>query len=308
MFTPRENNFIDEIKKSNINYIRNVLTRCLSPPIPKIDINFYNQYNEKPLMIAVSCQKTSNELIQILLEHGAETNMKNIDEDTALHLACSYGTADTVKQLLLHGADPNSKNRMGHTPLYDACRCTNEDKIKYLFEYNACPNSQDEDGNSVLHWLANCGSERFQLMKMLLDYGADVKLKNRWGETPLFCFVGNPSGFRKNICFVEVCKLLLMSNSDVNIQLKEPNKHVDVVGDTLLHCAIRNKHFEVAQMILDSYNPSIYIQNQENETAHDIARKLSNVDQILCSFERIIHYAQYTYLFKTWITQRNESY
>lgn len=89
---------------------------------------------------------------------------------------------------------------------------------------------------------------------MLLDYGADVKLKNRWVNTPLLRFVthlrdiSDPS---MKTQFVAACKVLLESNSDVNIQMIKSKVYG---GDTPLHFAVRIKNYDLANMILESFS------------------------------------------------------
>lgn len=316
--TYKEIDLIEAIIRNDANDVRSILIRwqsSLEPP--NININCSNQFYEAPLMIAVSIKNTSNKIIQTLLEHGAGTDLKNKQKETALHIACMHGTSDTVKQLLLHGADPNVKNLVGQTPLYGLCHKYNtndDDKIKYLLEYNANPNSQDEDGNSALHSLGNCGRVvQYDLIKMIIyEYGADVNIKNRWGETPLFCFVSHVRGINN----IAVCNLLLKSNSNINVQLIEKPKNYEdvvvVVGDTPLHCAVRNNNYSLVKMILDCYNPNIRIRNQENETVVDIAKKIinnNNSNKILSYFEQRMHpirYKSYSYLLKTWLHQKEK--
>ena len=55
--------------------------------------------------------------VELLLEIGANVNMKNEFYDTPLHLAAKKGHLKTVRLLLEHGADINAKNNIGTTPL-----------------------------------------------------------------------------------------------------------------------------------------------------------------------------------------------
>ena len=57
------------------------------------------------------------ECLKLLLEHDADPNKVNEDEDTALHFAVLYGVKKAIKLLLEHGADPNLVNEDGNTPL-----------------------------------------------------------------------------------------------------------------------------------------------------------------------------------------------
>jgi uncharacterized protein len=137
-----------------------------------------------------------------------------------------------------------------------------------LVEYQADINGQDNDGSTPLHWLASHGSRRIEIIRLFLNHGADVQLKNCWGETPLFNLVGHQI-FHPEYPIQKVCELFSFSNSDVNVQLSEPNAYNTVVGDTILHCALRNKFFDEARMILH-YHPDLHVRNQNGETALNV--------------------------------------
>ena len=57
------------------------------------------------------------EAARLLLQHGAEVNGRNSDDNTALHLAIFLGRAGTAELLLKSGADVNAKNDDGATPI-----------------------------------------------------------------------------------------------------------------------------------------------------------------------------------------------
>ena len=55
-------------------------------------------------------------MTQVLLEHGAQVDPRNVAGRTPLHLAAGGGQAELVALLLEHGADPQAKDRNGWTP------------------------------------------------------------------------------------------------------------------------------------------------------------------------------------------------
>jgi ankyrin repeat protein len=62
-----------------------------------------------------------------LLEHGANPNVVRKDErETPLHAVCRYATKpDLIELLLDHGADPTIRDRDGNTPYQTAFACQN---------------------------------------------------------------------------------------------------------------------------------------------------------------------------------------
>lgn len=96
------------------------------------------------------------EVVEILIDHGADVNARNHRGETPLHEAARRGRDTVVEVLLQRGADANARCSGGRTPLHEA----------------ACP------GSSV------------GTMQLLLEHGADVGAKDRWGTRPMDELVG----------------------------------------------------------------------------------------------------------------------
>lgn len=60
------------------------------------------------------------EIIELLIESGADVNAKNRDAGTALHGAAFLGQAEVVALLIQKGADTNAKHESGDTPMDSA--------------------------------------------------------------------------------------------------------------------------------------------------------------------------------------------
>ena len=68
-----------------------------------------------PLMAAATWGKTP--AAKLLIEKGAQLNLRNRNGSTALLSAAFFGHPETVELLLSSGADPNVQNHRGHTAL-----------------------------------------------------------------------------------------------------------------------------------------------------------------------------------------------
>ena len=60
------------------------------------------------------------EIIELLIESGADVNAKNRDAGTALHGAAFLGQAEAAALLIQNGADTNAKHESGDTPMDSA--------------------------------------------------------------------------------------------------------------------------------------------------------------------------------------------
>ncbi len=68
-------------------------------------------------LLATAALMGHTEIVAVLLEHGADVNIKSRDGATALHTAAFLGRAETVKLLLDKGADTTLRNNTGSTAI-----------------------------------------------------------------------------------------------------------------------------------------------------------------------------------------------
>jgi len=92
--------------------------------------------------------------IQTLLRFGANVNQTGKTSESALHLAVQHDCFECVEILLKSGASLNARGFSGRTPLFSAT------------------------GNA-------------DLLELLLDAGADFRLRDEMGESALECLVEN---------------------------------------------------------------------------------------------------------------------
>lgn len=120
----------------------------------------------------------------------------------ALHHAAFAGCEPLAKRLLHARAEVNRKTDYGFTPLIAAAQSQNEMLVTTLLERRAEVNARtDFDGRSALHLAAAKGD--MELCRILVDAGADPRLKDRKGSTPI--------DNTKESCHHELIQLLQMA-------------------------------------------------------------------------------------------------
>ncbi len=83
-------------------------------PITNVDGIDHN--GQRPMLYAVG--NGYAEAVRILLEHGADPNLRERSGETYLHTAATWrDNAEIIKALVEHRADVNAKDREGRTPL-----------------------------------------------------------------------------------------------------------------------------------------------------------------------------------------------
>ena len=67
-----------------------------------------------------AAEKGSTELVELLIKAGADVNALNDAQRSPLHIAAYEGNAEIVELLINHGADKEQVSRPGYTPLLEA--------------------------------------------------------------------------------------------------------------------------------------------------------------------------------------------
>ena len=143
------------------------------------------------LMTAAQCSNAST--INILMEFGADPNMKNENGHTALMSAVSVGSYNVLVCLLKHGAKVNQNRKVdGMTPLMFAAFNGDLQKTKLLLEYHADKGLRDHDGKIALDYVEMIYprleiSEKIKTeIRLLLTIDKKTTAANNTQTTPAF--------------------------------------------------------------------------------------------------------------------------
>lgn len=163
---------------------------------------------------------TSVDLVRYLESHGADLNARlahgtsgrgrfTTTGSTPFLLAARASDVPLMKLLLELGADPQLPNADHATPLLaatgagalsdgdDTAGTDDEalEAVRFLLGIGSDPNIVDDNGETAMHGAAY--QSRFQLVSVLAQHGADVKVwdrPNKWGWTPLLIARGHRPG------------------------------------------------------------------------------------------------------------------
>ena len=217
------------------------------------NINATNGKHETALSVA--CLKGNEDAIDVILAAGADPNMADADGDSCLSKAVFQECSKEVLQAIVdHGANVNATNSKYETALLVACSKGNEDAIDVLSTAGADPNSVDHDGDTCLHkavfWTCSKG-----VLQALVDQGANVHATNGKNETALLvaCLKGNE----------DAISVMLTVGADPNI--------VDADGDTCLHNAVFQDCSKEALQALVDQGANVNARNGYDQTALSVA-------------------------------------
>jgi ankyrin repeat protein len=98
-------------------------------------VDKYNKYQESPLMPAVENMNDLHiDIVRMLLDYNAKSTINHVERNgnSALHWAYS---PEIVELLLENGADPTIRNSEGLTALENARKNNRTDKAAFLEKY-----------------------------------------------------------------------------------------------------------------------------------------------------------------------------
>jgi len=208
---------------------------------------------------------------ETLLDHGACIDVRTKEEKlTPLQIASRFKCVETLKVLIKRGADPSLKSSNGSTALHFAARRGNDQITELLLGHAKVDvNAKDLSLMSPLH-LA-CISGNADIVKMLLDKGADLRAKTNELMTPLHVslFYGN----------TDVTALILRTVSQVGENVKELIGEGDSHRNTILHLAAGTNDPRTAEVCLQN-GADIDARNSGNETPLHVATVKGNLQMV----------------------------
>ncbi|XP_028255829.1 ankyrin repeat and SOCS box protein 5-like isoform X2 [Parambassis ranga] len=128
------------------------------------------------------CTSGSVGCMELLLQNGTQLYTPHTHFPSALHEACKRGNSLCVESLLSHGADPDYEVPHLGSALYVSCLHQHMDCTKILLHKGANVNV-GRGGDTPLH--AAVRQDSADQVSVLLDYGADVHLRDSNNQRPV---------------------------------------------------------------------------------------------------------------------------
>ena len=219
---------MEAAEQGNVAKIQQILYNFM------IDINHLTAagpWNDSFLMRAA--ENGQKDVVQLLLDNGADPNTVGKHSLTALHGAALMGYEDVVKILLEGGAETDTATNSGWTPLLYASKKGNKNVVELLLDRGAVPNMANYAG-APLHLAMDYTDVGYtDVVRLLLDRGADPNMADQNGWTPLHiaASMGN----------IDRVQLLLERGAQLNTVKQD--------GLTPLHLATVWGHENVANML-----------------------------------------------------------
>ena len=151
------------------------------------EINSRDAAGRTPVMAATHGNQVAT--VQALIDAGADINLQDNRQDNPFLYAGAEGLLAILKPTIAAGADPKLTNRFGGTALIPAAERGPVEVVAELLNHTAV----EIDHVNNLGWtalleaiiLGDGGPVRTEVVRLLIEAGADVNLADGQGVTPL---------------------------------------------------------------------------------------------------------------------------
>ncbi|KAI1180646.1 hypothetical protein F4777DRAFT_528793 [Nemania sp. FL0916] len=155
----------------------------------KDQLNEANIASNGPLHVA--CYNNRLDTVKWLLSVGAAVDKPGMKKRSSLILACEKGYVEVIEMLLNHGADLHrGYDSLHQSPILWSCYHAQLQSLKTVLKRGALVRSVDDQGNTCFHKAVFSSQESPGKLKAILDElisaGADIDKTNIFGHPPLY--------------------------------------------------------------------------------------------------------------------------
>ena len=207
----------------------------------------------KDTALSLACSGGRYEVVELLLQRGANREHRNVSDYTPLALAASGGYVNIIRLLLSHGAEINSRtgSKLGISPLMLAAMNGHAQAVSLLVDMGSDINAQIETNRNTALTLA-CFQGRHEVVSILVDKRANIEHRAKTGLTPL---MEAASGG-----YVEVGRVLLDKGADIAAAPVPSSR------DTALTIAADKGHYKFVELLVQR-GGAVDVRNKKGQTA-----------------------------------------
>ncbi|MCB1188628.1 ankyrin repeat domain-containing protein [bacterium] len=216
-------------------------------------------------MLHYATKMNNPELVKRLVELGVPADSTDVNDQTPLDVAATYGETEAMAVLLANGADPLRMDRGGSVPVLLAAGYGHTDAVRQLLKHGADINFQHERGWTPL--LLSIYYDQLDTAQFVLDNGGDInaQLETGYGAAGIAATLGDP----------EMLRLVIDAGAPLDDITAQD-------GRNLVHiCAINNLASFIPELAEAGVDPAAT--DNEGKTPLELAREAadSEAEQLL---------------------------
>ena len=226
-----------------------------SPPLWRIELRPHGDraaQQNPPLwsLFGITYQPSNAARIMEALRKGADPNARDGNGNTSVHYAAAYHVG-ILRAVIAHGGRCTTRNSFGTTPLHVAAAQgglgAGPEAVRILLDCGASLGERDDRGNTPLHALYEgaqegglshiphvsslYGGSREDVLKALLEGGADPNIKNNAKDTPMMVLLKGGGG----VVFTRQSHLRLFLKHDANPDTVDGEGVTALIRTILVH-------------------------------------------------------------------------
>lgn len=216
----------------------------------RVDVNIRSEKQKLTPLISAACCG-SLEAVKLLIRAGADIDAQSSTGNTALMLAIDRGKIEVAVALIEAGANLEIKGQKGWTALHNAASGGDKgykEVAEALLKAGASVDALSETMLTPLHEAA--GKSLVDLVKLLVDAGANVNARDKFSNTPLRMCASNAQSFATLDTFKKTVQILIDAGADINAGT--------TINTTSLHSVVKWGNLDAVNFMLErGANPNI---------------------------------------------------
>ncbi|MCJ1244877.1 Ankyrin-2 [Trapelia coarctata] len=204
------------------------------------DVDLYGQNADIFPTVHLACMAETSRFLEHLLGKGADSNLRDNDNDTPLIVAAKRGQFEYVQLLIRHNADVNLSGNEGWTALHHAAWVPAPKIVETLVENGANIHAKGDDGSNALHLAAEV--DAVEVATFLIAKGIESQLRNRDNNSPLHSAVV--------AAFEDMVDMLL--NPEIKGYGQDVIDEPSAVYGTPLYAAAKRGSVSIVRKLLDA--------------------------------------------------------
>eukprot|EP00794_Sanderia_malayensis_P005571 gene5571-6259_t len=230
----------------------NKVTSLLSDP-NRWSVNMRDTAGRKSTPLHFAAGFGRKDIVEFLLQKGADVHTRDDGGLIPLHNACSFGHVEVTLLLLRHHADINARDNWNYTPLHEAAIKGKVDVCLVLLQNKADPSIKNTDGKTACDLadsaakLVLTGEYKKDELLESARSGCEEKLKVLLTPLNVNCHASDgrkstPLHLAAGYNRIRIVELLLENGADVHAK--------DKGGLVPLHNACSYGHYEVTELLV----------------------------------------------------------
>ncbi|XP_067661916.1 putative ankyrin repeat protein RF_0381 [Haliotis asinina] len=220
------NMLLSACREGDVEVVKFVLSQNI------VDVDSRGHRKKTPVLLAA--EYGHKEVVELLVENGADLSLAYASGSNSLHVACSRGRLKVVKYIISQNiVDINCRGLGKKTAAMFAAACGHKEVVELLFENGADLSLACGTGSNILH--SACSRGRLEVVKYILSQNI-VDINSRGGSKKTPAMTAAQYGHK------EVVELLVENGADLSL--------VCCRGINILHLACSKGHLEVVKYVI----------------------------------------------------------